>query len=197
MPEKSRGHDRTRIWTAIVYPESAPTDWRSILDDQHIEWAESPLHNCDTNATGEVKKPHYHIVLAFDGPKAYDQVIEILAPIHCPAPQKCHALKGAVRYFAHLDNPEKHQYPTSDIVGHGGFDVVAALAPNSAQRYELIREMQAWCVDHSVLFFDDLMSYAATERYEDWFPLLCDSCAFVMREFLHSRRWKADRSRDA
>ena len=28
-----------------------------------------------------------------------------------------------VRYFAHLDNPEKYQYNKSDIVSHGGADV--------------------------------------------------------------------------
>ena len=115
--EKTRGHDRTRIWAAIVYPESAPEDWRDILDAQHIEWAESPLHDQDVNpGTGEVKKAHVHIVLAFEGPKSYEQVCEILEPLHGPIPQRCHALKGAVRYFAHMDNPDKHQYSPNDIV---------------------------------------------------------------------------------
>ena len=134
MPkEKTRGHDRTRIWSAVVYPDSAPENWREVLDDLHIEWVESPLHEFDTNPTGEVKKAHWHIVMSFDGPKSFEQVCEILEPLHCPIPQKCHALRGAVRYMAHLDNPEKYQYPTSGIVPHGGFDLAAALAPSSSQ----------------------------------------------------------------
>lgn len=194
MPEKSRGHDRTRVWAAVVYPESAPENWRDILDAEHIEWAESPLHEFDVNeSTGEVKKAHWHIVMAFDGPKSYEQVHEILAPLNCTVPQKCHSLKGAVRYFAHLDNPEKHQYPTSAIIGHGGFDVAAALAPSSAQRYELIREMKDWCWREDVCEFADLMDYASEHHFDDWFPLLCDSCAFVMREYLNSRRFKRDK----
>lgn len=189
--EKSRGHDRTRVWSAIVYPESAPADWRQLLDDEHIEWAESPLHEFDVNeTTGEVKKPHWHIVLSFDGPKSYEQVVELLAPLNCPIPLKCHSLKGAVRYFAHLDNPEKYQYSTAAIVGHGGFDVAAALAPTSARRYELIRDMQAWCFQSNCNEFCDLMDYAAREHFDDWYPLLCDSCAFVMSQFLRSRRSK-------
>ena len=45
MPnEKSRGSDRTRNWTVVLYPESAPENWRDILDALHIEWVESPLH---------------------------------------------------------------------------------------------------------------------------------------------------------
>lgn len=196
MPEKSRGHDRTRVWAAVVYPESAPDNWRQLLDDEHIEWAESPLHEFDVNeSTGEVKKAHWHIVLAFDGPKSYEQVRDLLAPLHCTVPQKCHSLKGAVRYFAHLDNPEKHQYSPSDIVGHGGFDVAAALVPTSAKRYELIREMKDWCFRENVTDFSDLFDYAGTYRYDDWFPLLCDSCAFVMREYLRSRHFKSQSRR--
>lgn len=194
MPEKSRGHDRTRVWAAVVYPESAPENWRDLLDAEHIEWAESPLHQFDVNdSTGEVKKAHWHIVMAFDGPKSYEQVHEILAPLNCTVPQKCHSLKGAVRYFAHLDNPEKYQYPPSAIIGHGGFDVAAALAPSSAQRYELIREMKDWCLREDVCEFSDLLDYASEHQFDDWFPLLCDSCAFVMREYLNSRRFKKEK----
>ena len=78
--EKTRGHDRTRVWTAVVYPDSAPENWRDILDDCHFEWVESPLHEFDTNPTGELKKAHWHIALSFDGPKSYEQVSEILLP---------------------------------------------------------------------------------------------------------------------
>ena len=196
MPEtKSRGHDRTRIWAAIVYPESAPENWRDSLDDQHIEWAESPLHEFDTNPTGEIKKAHWHIVMSFDGPKSYDQVREITAPLNCAAPQKCHALKGAVRYFAHLDNPEKYQYSVSDIRGHGGFDVQSALAPTSGQRYDLIVEMMEYIRESKICEFQDLMDYAAAERRQDWFPLLVDNSAFVIGQYLKSIRHRQDQQK--
>lgn len=187
--EKTRGHDRTRVWAAIVYPESAPENWRQILDDYRIEWAESPLHEFDVNeGTGETKKPHWHIVISFDGPKSYEQVSDILAPLHCAAPQKCHSLKGAVRYFVHMDNPEKFQYNRSGIVGHGGFDVDSALAPSSGQRYDLIAEMQDFVHDESIVEFQDLFDYARKNRRSDWFPLLCDSCAYVMGLYIKSQR---------
>ena len=183
------GDGRARIWAAIIYPESAPEDWRSLLDQEHIEWAESPLHDMDVNeGTGEVKKPHWHIILAFDGKKSYEQVSELLKPLNGPIPKRCHSLKGAVRYFAHIDNPEKAQYAVSGIVGHGGFDVTAALQPGSAERHQYIAEMQIWCKTHEVVEMEDLMDYAREERRNDWFPLLCDSCMMVMEGFLRSRR---------
>lgn len=186
--EKTRGHDRTRIWAVVVYPDSAPDNWREILDDYHIEWAESPLHEFDTNQTGELKKPHWHIILAFDGPKSYEQVLEILSPLNCPIPQRCHSLKGAVRYFVHLDNPEKYQYSISDIVAHGGFDVSAALAPSSSERYSIVSDMIFYVKEHGITEFQDLMDFAREERFDSWFPLLCDSCSFVMQQYIKSQR---------
>lgn len=194
MSSEKSSDGRARVWAAIVYPESAPENWRQILDDEHIEWAESPLHEFDVNeSTGEVKKPHWHIVLAFEGKKSYEQVCDILSPLNCTVPQRCHSIKGAVRYMAHLDNPEKYQYSPSAIVGHGGFDVAAQLVATSARRYELIRDMQSWCFREDCNEFADLMDYAAREHFDDWYPLLCDSCAFVMTQFLRSRRAKRER----
>lgn len=193
MSKESSSDNRARIWAAIVYPESAPDGWRDILDQEHIEWAESPLHDSDVNpGTGEVKKPHWHIVLAFEGKKSFEQVRDLLAPINCPIPQRCHALKGAVRYFAHLDNPEKFQYATAAIVGHGGFDVTSALAPTSAQRYQLIKEMQDWVKANHVTEMQDLMDEARDSHFEDWWPLLCDSAAYVMGAYIKSVRHRAE-----
>lgn len=190
--KKTRGHDRTRIWTAIVYPESAPKNWRDILDENHVEWAESPLHEFDVNPTGEVKKAHWHIVISFEGPKSYEQVVDLLQPLNCPSPQRCHALKGAVRYFVHMDNPEKYQYNPAQIVAHGGFDVQAALAPSSGQRYDLIAEMCDFIRTSGISEFQDLFDYACAERRQDWLPLLCDNSAYVIGMYLKSVRHRSD-----
>lgn len=184
---------RTRAWAAVVYPDSAPPDWRDILDGEHIEWAESPLHDQDVNpGTGEVKKAHWHIVLTFEGKKSFEQVTAILAPLGCPIPQRCHSVIGAVRYFTHMDNPEKHQYPVSQVIGHGGFDVAAALHPTSGKRYELIAEMVDFIRDQHVTEFMDLMFYARHNRRDDWFPLLCDSSAYIVNQCIKSERFRQD-----
>ena len=44
-----------RDWTFVVYPESAPENWRTILDETFMRWVESPLHDKDVNADGEIK----------------------------------------------------------------------------------------------------------------------------------------------
>lgn len=187
MAKKTK-ETRTRNWTVVVYPDSAPEDWRAVIDSWHVEWVESPLHDKDINADGEPKKAHWHILLMFSSVKSYEQVLELCQELNCPIPKQVHNTKSLVRYMAHLDNPEKYQYNQAEIVSHGGVDVADLLRPSSGERYSYIREMQQWCKDNDIVEFCELFEYAASERYEDWFPLLCDSCAYVMGQFLKSRR---------
>ena len=63
--KKSSSQDgRYRQWTIVVYPESAPADWRDKLNG--LQWVESPLHDKDTNPDGSVKKQHWHIMIFLD-----------------------------------------------------------------------------------------------------------------------------------
>lgn len=193
MANKNANKDsRTRNWTIVVYPDSAPSNWREILDGLHIEWVESPLHDLDINADGQAKKPHWHILLMFGGVKTYEQVIELTESLNCPIPKRVHNCKSLVRYMAHLDNPEKQQYDISKIVSHGGVDVMDLLKPSSSERYTYIREMMDYCNENNIVEFMDLLNYASVHHFDDWFPLLCDSCAYVMGQFLKSKRHCSD-----
>lgn len=197
MANQKARDERTRTWCAVVYPDSAPENWRDLLDEQHIPWACSPLHDLDVNPTGEVKKAHWHIVLSFEGKKSFEQITEILAPLNCPIPQRAHDIHGAVRYLVHMDNPEKHQYSRSDIEAHGGFDISAALQPSVSERHQIIDDMIAWCAENGVIEFQDLMDFARDQRRDDWFPMLCDSCAMVMSLYLKSARHRSERCQPA
>lgn len=193
--KKSRGSDRTRNWSVIVYPESAPENWREYLDDLHLEWIESPLHEFDVNADGEVKKAHWHVLILFGGVKSYEQASEVVKPLNGSIPQRCHNAKAQVRYFAHLDNPEKYQYSVSDIRPHGGVDLSEMLRPSSSERYTLIGEMMEWVKLNGVTEFADLIDFALVEHPDDWLPLLCDSCAIIMSTYITSCRYRAEARR--
>lgn len=179
---------RTRNWSIIIYPESAPENWRAILDESHIEWIESPLHEFDVNPTGEVKKPHYHLLLLFGGVKSYDQVCEFIKPLNGPIPQRCHNARAMVRYFAHLDNPDKFQYSISDIIPHGGVDVSELLKPSSSERYSMIKEMCEFVGANNITDFYELMDYAMDNEFTTWWPLLCDSSAYIVNQYIKSNR---------
>jgi hypothetical protein len=186
--KKSRGSDRTRNWTFVIYEDSAPENWVDILDEEHIEWIESPWHDEDVNANGEPKKKHKHIALFFGGVKSYEQVKEITDKLNAPIPQRCHNAKAMVRYMAHLDNPEKAQYSVSDIKAHGGVDLAELLRPSSSERYTLIGDMISYIRKNNVVEFQDLMDYALANEFDTWFPLLCDNSAFVVGQYIKSQR---------
>src|SRR5699024_1058954 len=184
--------ERTRNWTFVVYPESAPEDWREIIDDLHVPWIESPLHDKDVNPDGEIKKPHWHVMIMFSSNKSYNQIREITMKLRSPNPQKVANAKGMVRYFAHLDNPEKFQYDKTEIIEHAGADVSPYLAVTYAERYELIREMMSFVKEKKIIEMKDLLDYAMNERFDDWFPLLCDNSAYIMDSYIKSNRHRAE-----
>lgn len=194
--EKSKKETRTRTWTIVVYPDSAPGNWRDIIDELHIEWVESPLHENDVNADGELKKPHWHVLLMFGGVKSYEQVQELCWSLNAPIPQRCHNAKAMVRYMAHLDNPEKFRYNISDIISHGGVDIADLLKPSSSEIYTMVREMIAFVRDNEIDEFQDLMDYAAEFRSDDWFPCLCDRCTYVLGQYIKSQRHRKKDNKD-
>lgn len=191
-----RGDGRTRNWTFVLYPESAPSDWRDRLDEHHFEWVLSPLHDKDLNGDGAPKKPHFHILLLFAGVKTYEQVKEITDSLSCPIPQRCHSARAMVRYMAHLDNPDKAQYNPEDIKGFGGVDVGEMLRPCSSERYTLIREMIQFVKDNGIVEFQDLMDIAMESEPDTWFPLLCDNSAYVLEKYIRSQRHRCKALRD-
>lgn len=179
---------RTRNWAFIVYPESAPENWRDIIDGYHVPWIESPLHDKDSNPDGTIKKSHWHVMIMFDSNKSYDQIREITLKIKAPNPQKVANAKGMARYFVHLDNPEKYQYDKKDIKEHAGADVARFLASNTVERYILIREMMTFVKENNILEIQDLLDYAMNNRFDDWFPLLADNSLYIMDSYIKSQR---------
>jgi phage pi2 protein 07 len=184
---------RTRNWTFFVYPDSAPENWRDILNEMHMPWIESPLHDKDVDANGELKKAHWHILLLFGSKKSYEQVREITLRLKAPNPQKVMNLKGVVRYFAHMDDPDKFQYSKSEIIGHAGADPLIYLSASSGERYQLIKEMISFVKENEVDEIQDLIDYAMENRFDDWFPLLCDNSAFIMNNYIKSIRHRVRR----
>jgi hypothetical protein len=184
---------RTRNWNLIVYPDSAPSNWRELIDEWQIEWIESPLHDKDVSANGEPKKAHYHVLLMFSGVKTYEQVREITDPLNCPIPQKCHNAKASTRYMAHMDDANKAQYDSTLIKTHGGVDIRELLKPTTSERYSLIDEMLEFIDSQGIVEFKHLMKYARLHRRDDWFPLLCDSSTIMITAYIRSNRYCEDK----
>jgi len=185
---EDRASQRTKAWAVIVYPESVCEGWRDALDGQHIPWVESPLHDADLNADDTEKKAHWHVLFLFGSMKTYDQVVDITKDIGSTKPIKVSNVRGMVRYFAHLDNPEKKQYNANEIVTHCGADVLRHLVDEKESRRRVVREMRHWVHENECLDFATLFDYACDEE-EEWFDCLITNGTYVMEKYINSR-WK-------
>lgn len=185
---KNKKDVKSRSWTFIVYPESAPKNWRDILDSEYIKWVESPLHDKDVNPDGTIKKPHWHILLLFDGPVRYTQALNISNEIKAPVPQKAQSAKGLVRYMVHLDNPEKYQYKKSDIIAHGGADVQDFFQLSATNRRDILIEISKFIHEEHIKSFDYLVMYSIKNNKYDWFDVISYHGPFFIKSMIDSQK---------
>lgn len=184
----NKGVGRTRNYASVIYPESAPTDWKTKIEDLKIPCFISPLHDCDKNADGEDKKPHYHIMLMFDSVKTREQAQEIFLIIGGVGCEVVNSVRAYARYLCHLDNPEKAQYKIDDVISFGGADYIGSIG-TASDKAKSIREMIQYIEENDIVCFSDLALDCSINR-SDWFDTLINSGAYFIKEYIKSRTWK-------
>lgn len=188
--ENTQKDTRSRNWSWIIYPESAPENWRTILNESGEKWIESPLHDKDINElTGEPKKPHWHIIISFSNKKSYKQAKAISELLNAPEPQSVGSLQGAVQYLWHRNNPEKYQYDKSEVVAHNGFKYRQYLTDIGVDTDVILQEIVTWVQETGCSEYGDLVDYAVSEKFDDWFPVVRSQTIFLTA-YLRSARHK-------
>lgn len=178
---------KKRNWTFILYPESAPENWEEELKLLGVMTAVSPLHNQDINPTGEKKKDHYHIILSFNNPTTYNNVLTITERFNAPIPKPIESVVGMYRYLTHRDNPEKAQYDESEIKLFNGFDPVTLLT--ESESFNLLKQIIVLIKDNSIYQFEDLLYFILENDLSDFYPICIKYCYFI-QTLLASRRCK-------
>ena len=158
-----------RVWAGIVYPSSAPRDWLSRLEYQHVPMAISPLHEPDYDD----RKPHHHVLVKFDGNKSLSQVRAIFEDVNgIVLPAKIESVSGYARYLCHLDDPKKQQLDVTEVITFGGFDYSQYLVKTSeAERKEMLTEIENFVMDNCVTEYAELRQYAR-EQAPEWIEIL-------------------------
>lgn len=117
-------------WTFIIYPESCISAWDTALIFMRYRGFISPYHDKDVNDNGEIKKPHYHVIIQLSSARPNDKYIvnQIMRKIYLPDKLLNHAepvsdMVSQVRYLVHADDPDKYQYNKEDIICMGGTSI--------------------------------------------------------------------------
>lgn len=190
MAKNFTNDGRGRTFATIVYPDSAPEHWQDILSEHHIPAFISPLHDKDTNPTGEPKKPHYHVMIMYEGKKSLKQVQEVFDTINGVGCELVHDRRGMARYLTHMDNPDKHRYEINDVVALSGADYNYTIGV-VVDKYRVIGEMLEFIEKNHVISYWCLLSYAR-QNNQEWFRALCDNCSYVIQEAIKSYKWTSE-----
>lgn len=182
---------KKRNWAFVLYPESAPEDWREQLQKTGLPCAISPLHDRDVNATGEQKKPHYHVMVFYQGPTSYNVVKRLTDGLNQPIPQVVEQVRGYYRYLTHMDNPEKAQYAPSDIQTLNGFDIGDYVDMTKSEVLKVCRALMDYIRENDIMEYADLMDMTMCEGVpSDWFDVASSRTLFFTG-YLRSRRYRA------
>lgn len=181
---------KKRNWAFVLYPESAPFDWREILRQTGLQCAISPLHDKDIDPTGEAKKAHYHVIACYSGPTSYNVVKGLTDSLVAPIPQPLEQVRGYYRYLTHKDNPEKYQYDESEIQTVNGFSIMDFVELSKSEVLTIKRELQTLIRDADITEYSDFMDILqdtenAVQQYD-----VASSNTFFFEKYISSRRNK-------
>lgn len=196
------GIGKSRNWEVIVYPESAPADWRERLEDLKLPYAISPLHNADVAKDGKPKKPHYHVLILYPNTTTFRNAqISIAEPLSGSRHTICKVmdLAGAVEYLAHENAPDKVQYDVSKIEYGFGFnrEEIMKRRPENKRESEIgqMKDILRICREWEFREFASLVDFLIENEDNDALELLMKPGAgnLVFR-YLTSVRFRVESS---
>ena len=174
--------ERAKNYVLVAYPEDMPENWLDVMREDMFDMVISPLHDKDKNPTGEAKKAHYHILVSagtswitMNKLAEWGRKLKGIAK-----PQKCSNPKGMVRYFLHLDNPEKHLYNRSEIQVIGQYDIEPFFKATTGEERAIRREIMQFIVDNDIREFADLAEYCLIHN-EVWDDYLAKSTYYIKK----------------
>lgn len=184
---------KKRNWAFVLYPESAPENWKELLQLTGLQCAISPLHNKDIDPNGEVKKEHYHIILCYSGPTSYNVVKGLTDSLNQPIPQALEQIRGYYRYLTHKDNPDKYQYDEKDIESLNGFNIYDFIELTRSEVGEIKRMLHCLIRKENFIEYADLLDYLLDNEMYSEYDVASNNTLFFDK-LLTSRRHKVRRN---
>lgn len=185
---------KKRNWAFVLYPESAPADWKEQLQLSGLMGAISPLHDKDINPTGEPKKAHYHVILTYSGPTSYNVVKALTDSLNQPIPQALEQVRGYYRYLTHKDNPEKAQYDEREIKTINGFNIADFSELTRSEITQIKKSLQLLIRQCGITEYAELMDYLQDEEMNVEYEVASDNTYFFDK-YIASRRNRPMRSK--
>lgn len=180
MFKNQKYSNRHRNYACIFYPEDVSVD--DVINyfiSRHIQAFISPLHEPDpvveSSAEGEeverLLRPHYHVLMCWDGSIAESSVNNLLAGLHTTKIFPVTSKKAYARYLCHIDDPDKQQflkpYSVRSTLG-GDYPLLIA---DDAENDKVVMEILEYVKLRHLIYFDQLLNHCMDSELT-WFKAL-------------------------
>lgn len=131
---------KSRKHCLLLYPEDSSHMSAISYIEQNYSYAYI-LHDKDINQeTGEIKKPHYHVIISFNSAKWRSALSKELN-ISENYIQNCNNYEKALEYLIHYNEELKHQYDIGEVKGNLKQKLVNFLARDGRDENEKAFEL--------------------------------------------------------
>lgn len=179
---------KKRNWTMVLYSDSCSKDWEEYLNSTGVPYAYA-YHDEDTTELGEHKKNHYHVLICYDGPTTYNTAKELCNRVGGAngVIQPVGSVRGMVRYFCHLDNPDKYQYNESIIQCRNGFDPKDYFSLTVSQQKAFKRRCTEFIKDNDIEEYAELIDILMASDEMDMYDVATQN-VFYFTQYIKSRK---------
>lgn len=187
---------KKRNWTFVLYDDSCAKDWESYLISTGVPFAYA-YHDKDFTEVGEPKKPHYHVLVCFDGPTTYNTMLDHAKKVGAAndVVQPVGSVRGIIRYFCHKDNPDKYQYGEDIIQCRNGFDPRDYFCLTVSQAKAFKRKVTRFIQDNDITEYADLIDVLMDSEENDMYDIATQN-TFFFTQYIKSRRNQKKRTED-
>lgn len=203
---------RTRNWCAVFFDDDeagksrfSPKYFISKMNEYGVTAFCSPRHDKDVYTAdaknedgtlrikaGELKKPHYHVVMLFPSVKSYSQVVALCQEFdptvkHAKA---CISTGGAIAYLIHAKNPDKHQYDAKAVLCTEDTTFEKALLKYAENDTYSLSDLVKIIREHEFQDFADFVDYAFEESDFEMLEC-CNKYCYMLTQYIKQRKQKA------
>ena len=162
--------DKARYFTFLLYPESIPEDWKTLLETIGVPMAISPLHDKDKSKVEgqEYKKAHYHVIYVAANPVTTDSVRfkiknllgkQSLAKVQIVS----QSMENMYAYLTHESKDaiakNKYKYAKKDIRLLNNFDIDRYVVLDVEDKDEMLNDVCDMIDDHGLANIRELRRF--------------------------------------
>lgn len=143
-----------------VWDSQGVMDWCS----HHIDPTTGDLSlDCIDRApyVGMPKKKHIHLLCKGSAQHdAYwwcDLLSGLIPDIKPTRWDKCYSVTGSIRYWVHMDSPQKHRYSEWEVIGIGGIDLSCLFKQDDKKKEELANDVYDAIKFYGINYYHELL----------------------------------------